>query len=114
VIVNVKGHGKIKFPDSMSESEVRSVLKQFETPKDNTLPKLLATFEKLLKQKPQVVTEQKIVEVEKQVIVKVPDTKIVEVDRIVEVQAEAVNWIFSIKRDDDGISQVIAEPFDNG
>ena len=112
MIVDVKGHGKIKFPDSMSENEVRAVLKQFETPKDDTLPKLLATFEKLLKQKPQIITEQKIVEVEKQVVVKVPEVQRVEVEKVVEVVSDPTNWMFSIKRDEDGISQVIAEHFD--
>jgi len=111
MIVNISGHGRIKFPDSMSEEEVRGVLKQFEKKQDNTLPKLLETLEKLLKQKPQVVTKEKIVEVEKQVIVKVPEVKTVEVEKIVEVVSDPTNWMFSIKRDEDGISQVIAEPF---
>ena len=110
--VNVKGFGPIDFPDSMSQAEVREVLKQFEPKKDETLPKLLATLEKLLKQKPQIVTEQKIVEVEKQVVVKVPQVERVEVEKIVEVQSDPTNWMFSIKRGEDGIEQVIAEPFD--
>lgn len=110
MIVNVKGHGKIKFPDSMSESEIRSVLKQFETPKDDTMPKLLATLEKLLKQKPQVITEQKIVEVEKQVIVKVPEVKLVEVEKVVEVVSDPVNWQFTVNKDDGTSYTVIAEP----
>lgn len=111
MIVNVSGHGRIKFPDSMSEKEVREVLKQFEKKQDDTIPKLLKVLEKLLKQKPQVITQEKLIEVEKQIVVKVPEVKLVEVERIVEVTSDPTNWQFSIKRDEDGISQVIAEPF---
>lgn len=114
MIVDVKGHGKIKFPDSMSESEIRSVLKQFETPKDDTIPQLLATLEKLLKQKPQVVTEQKVIEVEKQIVVKVPEVRMVEVEKVVEVVSDPTSWRFTVQRDEDGITDIFAEPVING
>lgn len=110
MIVDVKGHGKIKFPDSMSESEVKAVLKQFETPKDETIPKLLSTLEALLKQKPQIVTEQKIVEVEKQVVVKVPEVQKVEVEKVVEVVGEPVSWRFTVNKGDGSSYEVIADP----
>ncbi len=112
--VTVKGFGPVDFPDSMSDKEVRDVLKQFEPKRDDTLPKLLEAIEKALKQKPQIITEQRIVEVEKQVIVKVPEIKTIKVEKVVEVVSDPTNWMFSIKRDEDGITQVIAEPFDGG
>lgn len=111
--VKVAGHGTLNFPDSMSEAEVRSVLKQFEPKKDETLPKLLGVLEKLLKRKPEVVTEQKLVEVEKQIVVKVPEIREVQVERVIEVPAEFVPARFTIKRDQNGISEVIMEPLND-
>ena len=108
--VNVKGFGMIDFPDSMTNGEVRDVLRQFEPKKDDTLQKLLVTLEQSLKQKPQIITEQKIVEVEKQVIVKVPEVRTIEVEKTVMTKADPVSYRFTISRDADGISEIIAEP----
>ncbi len=111
--VNVSGHGVINFPDDMPESDVKAFLKQFDSEKDETIPRLLTTLEKLLKQKPQIITEQKIVEVVKQVVVKVPEIKIVEVDKIVEVKSNPVNWSIDIERDEDGkLSRLMAESYE--
>lgn len=110
--VRVAGHGVINFPDSMSEAEVQAVLKQFEKPKDDTVPKLLASIEKLLAaQKPQIVTEQKVVQVPQQVIMPKTDIKTVTVERIIEKKIPATSWEFEIDRDEDGmISNVRAYP----
>ena len=106
--VNVKGFGPIDFPDSMSKEEVRDVLKQFEPKKDESLQKVLETLQELLKAKPKIVTEQKVVEVEKQVVVKVPEVRTIEIEKT--VKADPVSYRFTIARDEDGISEIIAEP----
>lgn len=106
--VKVANHGTINFPDDMAEKDIRAFLKQFEAKRDDTLPKLLETFEKLLKQKPHVVTEQKLVEVEKQIVVKEPEIQMVE--KIIERDSKPSSYRFTIYRDEDGISEVVAEP----
>jgi hypothetical protein len=109
MIVNVAGHGAITFPDTMSEEEVRAVLRQFEPKKDDTAEKLLSSIEGFLKkQKPQVITDSVPVPVDRQIVVKEP--KVIEVERMVPVKP--VSWHFTIEREDGLISEVYAEPVD--
>lgn len=109
--VMVNGHGYVNFPGSMSEKDVRAVLKQFEPKKDDTLPKAIKALEKAVRA-PQVVVEQKIVEVEKQVIVKeyekIPAEKVVE--KVVKVKPKG--WHFTITRNDidNDITDIYAKP----
>lgn len=109
--VRVHGHGVLNFPDTMTEGEVKAILKQFEPQKDDTVPKLLTAIEKLLKnQKPIITKETQVQEIEKQVIVKEP--QIIEIDR--PVQMAPKSWHFSIERNEDGaITDIYAEPYDN-
>jgi len=112
MIVNVAGHGRINFPDSMSDEDVRAVLKQFEKKPDDTIPKLLKGIESLLKgQKPQIIkeTEIKVVEVEK--VIEKPVIKEIAVEKIVPVSSDPVSWHFTASKDDLGEWNVTAEPF---
>lgn len=111
MIVNVSGHGRVNFPDTMSDEEIRAVLKQFEKKPDDTISKLLEGIQDMLKnQKPQIVkeTDIKIVEVpkivEKTVIQKVP------VETIVPVSSEPTSWSFTANKDDLGEWHVDAVP----
>lgn len=111
MIVNVKGHGAISFPDTMTDGEIRKVLTQFEPKKDDSVEKLIQSIDKMLKkQKPQVIETQKLVEVEKQVIVKEP--RVIEVEKVIEGKSSPVSWHFTIERDDSGITDIYAEPMD--
>jgi len=99
--VNVSGHGLINFPDSMSEEEVRDVLKQFEPKKDDTIPSLLKSIESLVKnQKPLLVKEPSVLTVEKQMVVKEP--QVVTVERVITEQVKVLRWDFVFERDDEG------------
>lgn len=112
MIVNVKGIGKVSFPDKMTQAEVREVLRQFEPKKDYTTERLLESIEKMLKsQKPQIVEKQVVKTVEVPKIVE--KVKIEHVDRVVEIQAEPLTaWEFQIERDEnDMISSVTAVPY---
>ena len=107
--VRVPNIGLINFPDTMTDAEVKAVLKQFEPKKDDTIPKLLASIEKLVKnQKPQVITDTKVQVVEIPKIVE--RTQIQTIDR--EVKAEPMSWHFTFERDESGITNVWAEPYE--
>jgi hypothetical protein len=111
MIVNVLGHGSIEFPDTMTDDEVRDVLRQFEKKPDETIPDLCKSIESMIKnQKPQIIETQQLVEVEKQVVV--TDHKIIEVEKIIEKERKPISWMFTISRDEDGINEVLAEPID--
>jgi hypothetical protein len=105
--VDVRGFGPIKFPDTMTDAEVREVLRQFEPKKDDTIEKLTASIEKMAKNQ-QIVTNTIPVQVEKQVIIKEP--KVIEVERMVPIKP--VSWHFTIEREDGLISEVYAEPIE--
>lgn len=112
MIVNVIGFGAIEFPDTMTDDEIRAVLKQFEKPKDDTVPTLLASIEKLLeKQKPQLIEVPKIQTVNTETVIKEP--QVIEVERIIEKERKPVSWVFTISRDEDGINEILAEPITN-
>ena len=109
--VKVNGIGPIDFPDSMSQQEVRDVLRQFEPQKDNSLQKILEAMQKLLDKKAQVIREPQVVQVEKQVIVKVPEIKEVQTQKIIERETKPKAWLFQIERDEnDMIVNVRAYP----
>lgn len=108
MIVEIKGHGKIDFPDSMSDDEIKDVLKQFDPKKDNSLVEILQTINKTLsKQKPVIVQDTKI-EI-KEIPVPVVETKL-ETVMIEKEICKPVSWKFTIERDEYGISEIIAEP----
>ena len=112
MIVNVIGFGPINFPESMTEEEVKQVLKQFEKKPDERFNQTLETIEKLLKnQKQQVVEVPKIVEIEKEKIIQKPEIVEVEKQVIVEKMNSPSSWKFTIYRDDDEISEIVAEPY---
>lgn len=105
--VNVLGYGVVNFPDSMEESEVRAVLKQFEKPKDDTLERLVQSLIALVeKQKPQIVKDTVPVEIEKQVIVEKPVIQTVEIPG----KAERTAWDFTIERKGDQVTKIKARP----
>lgn len=103
--VNVVGIGPVNFPDSMSEEEIRKVLKQFEPKKDDTVERLLKSLVEAL-QKPQIVKDSVPVEIEKQVIIEKPTVQTVEIPG----KAEKTAWHFHINREDGLITEIYAEP----
>lgn len=107
--VKVKGLGIVEFPDEMSEDEIKTILSQYDAPKDDTVAKLLGSIEKLLKaQQPTVVTNTEIREIEKTIPVYEP--KVVEVERV--LPRAQTGWHFKIERDEDGITDIYAEPYE--
>ena len=101
--VNVIGFGPINFPDSMSESDVRKVLKQFEAKKDDSTEKLLKSIDNhLSNKKPTIVTEPKIVEVEKQTIIPKTEIKTIEIEKVIEKPIKPTSWSFNVQPDGDG------------
>ena len=109
MIVNVLGYGNIAFPDSMTEDEIKEVLKQFEKKPDERFNKTLEAIEKLIKsQKQSVVEVPKIVEVEK--IIQKPEVIEVEKQVIIEKEKKPRSWHFEIVREDDEITDIYASP----
>lgn len=109
--VNIAGHGVVKFPDTMTDAEIRDVLKQFEPKKDDTVERLLQSIEKVIKnQKPQLVkeTDIKVIEVEK--IIEKPTVQTVTVEKIIEVPRETSSWQFTVDKDDGTSYTITAEP----
>lgn len=111
--VNIAGHGVVKFPDTMSDKEVREVLKQFEPKKDDTIAKLVTSIESMLsKQKPQIVKEVEIKTIEIPKIMEKTTVQTVPIERIIEVPRETPSWRFTVDKDDGTSYTVTAEPID--
>lgn len=99
--VNVKGIGVISFPDTMTDLEVRTVLKQFEQK-----PTVVKETEIVKLELPHIVREPQVVEVP--VIVREP--QVIEVEKVIVKETKPKAWRFEIERDEFGISAIIARP----
>lgn len=104
--VRVNGHGLVNFPEDMTKADIQNELKKLTPTNDNK--ELMQAIKQLL----QLITvptktELKVVEVEKPIVTTETKVEVVEIEK-----RSPTKWHFQIERDDSGITEIWAEPYE--